>query len=76
MSTVTEIQQAIIRLPDREQKALARWFAEVRADAWDAQIERDANSGKLDQLYHQLTKENGEQEAVPLDGFLDDGKLS
>ena len=29
---------------------LADWFAELQADQWDEQIERDAKAGKLDKV--------------------------
>ena len=59
MSTVAEIQEAITKLPEREQKALARWFAEIRADAWDAQIEQDIESGRLEHLAEEALEEFG-----------------
>ena len=59
MSTVAEIQEAISKLSDREQKALARWFAEVRADVWDAQIEHDIESGRLEHLAEEALGEFG-----------------
>ncbi len=59
MSTVAEIQEAISKLPEREQKTLARWFARVRADAWDAQIEQDIQSGRLEHLAEEALEEFG-----------------
>jgi len=55
--SVAEIQQAIVKLPEPEQKALARWFAEVRADVWDAEIERDVASGQLEHLAEEALEE-------------------
>ena len=76
MSTLTEIQEAISQLSPLEQQQLARWFEEVLEDAWDAEIEEDAKAGKLDRLYDQLKKEDGDNHAVSLDDFLDDTQLS
>jgi hypothetical protein len=48
--SVTELEKAIARLPEKDFSILAKWFEEYRADKWDRQIEADAASGKLDQL--------------------------
>ena len=53
MSAVTEIQSAIVNLSEAEQRELARWLAEIRADAWDAEIEADIKAGRLDHLIAQ-----------------------
>ena len=53
MSTLTEIQQAITRLPALEQRRLARWFEEELEEAWDAQIEKDVKAGRLDDVIAQ-----------------------
>ena len=50
MNTITEIQQAVQNLDDRDLESLRRWFDEYFADAWDRQIEDDAKAGKLDKL--------------------------
>ena len=76
MNTLAEIQSAIVHLSAKEQRQLARWFEEELEDAWDAQIEEDSKSGRLDHLYDQLTKADDEDAAVPLDDFLNDAKLS
>lgn len=50
MLTLSDIEQAIEALPADEFRVLTRWMRERAADAWDAEIERDAKSGKLDAL--------------------------
>ena len=72
MSSVAEIQQAIIKLSEREQRALARWFAEVQADAWDAQIEDDIVSGRLDHVIAQAEADIATGRTKPLDEVLGD----
>ena len=69
MSTVVEIQEAIARLPEPDQRALARWFAEMRADAWDAQIGEDIKAGRLDHLAEEALHEfaAGRTKAFPLE---------
>jgi len=50
MSTVEEIRAAIEKLPTRERGRLRRWFLAKDSRDWDKQFERDAESGKLDNL--------------------------
>lgn len=76
MSSVAEIEQAIAKLPRGEFVALERWFDAERNRMWDRQIEEDAQSGKLRELYQRLQSENQGQSNVPLDEFLDNEKLS
>ena len=50
MSTVEDIEQAVANLPPDELARFRRWFEEFEAARFDARIERDAKSGKLDRL--------------------------
>ena len=50
MSTATEIERAIERLPPEELARLRVWFAEFDGAMWDRQFEADAGSGRLDGL--------------------------
>lgn len=50
MSTVEEIERAVGELSPDELKEFRHWFAEFDATLWDAQIEEDARSGKLDAI--------------------------
>ena len=50
MSTVTEIQRAILGLREEDFRQLAQWLEERAADRWDSQIKHDANEGRLDAL--------------------------
>jgi hypothetical protein len=50
MSDIHSIEKAVEALPPSELAEFRRWFAEFDAARWDAQIEEDANSGKLDAL--------------------------
>jgi hypothetical protein len=47
---VQEIEQAISELPPERLVEFRAWFAEFDADAWDAQIARDATAGRVDAL--------------------------
>jgi hypothetical protein len=53
MRSLAEIQAEIEKLSPAEQRKLAQWFAEIQADAWDAQIEEDVKAGRLDHLITQ-----------------------
>jgi hypothetical protein len=75
MSSVAEIEQAIAKLPRGDFVELERWFDAERNRKWDRQIEEDAQSGKLHELYERLQSENQGQSNVPLDEFLDHEKL-
>ncbi|MGN8159666.1 hypothetical protein ACS8Y6_00015 [Salinisphaera sp. RV14] len=50
MSQVEEIERAVKNLPDSELRRFREWFDAFDARKWDAQIEADASSGKLDAL--------------------------
>lgn len=50
MSTIQAIEQAVQQLPAHELAEFRQWFAKFDEAAWDAQIEEDAGSGKLNAL--------------------------
>jgi hypothetical protein len=50
MRKVEELEQQIQKLSREEFAELRDWFLEQDWKAWDAQIEDDAKSGKLDEL--------------------------
>ena len=72
MSTLTEIQSAIVRLSAEEQHQLAQWFDEELEDAWDAQIEEDVKSGRLDHLIAQAEADIAAGRVKPLDEVVGD----
>ena len=61
MSTIPEIQQAILALPQDDYVRLRKWFGELDWNKWDEQIEADSKNGKLDFLVDQAmdAKANG-----------------
>lgn len=61
MSSVTEIQQAILSLPEADYHQLRHWFNELDWERWDQQIEADSESEKLDFLIAEAfeSKEKG-----------------
>jgi hypothetical protein len=48
MTKLETIQKAVTELSTEELAKLRAFLDELEADAWDAQIERDAAAGKLD----------------------------
>ncbi len=50
MTSVSEIQQAILTLDKADYRDLIQWINELDWERWDAQIEEDSESGKLDFL--------------------------
>jgi hypothetical protein len=48
VSSVKEIEEAVLRLSAAELAAFRTWFAEFDAAAWDRQIEEDIAGGRLD----------------------------
>lgn len=57
MSTVMEIEAAIAKLPKDEFWKLTDRLIALREEAWDRQIEKDAESGKLDKLFDQADRD-------------------
>lgn len=50
MASIQDIERAVQELPAHELAEFRQWFAQFDEDVWDAQIEADAKSGKLDAL--------------------------
>ena len=55
MSTISEIQQAIINLSRSDFAQLRHWLSEYDWEKWDQQVEVDSDDGKLDFLVDQAT---------------------
>lgn len=60
MSTIAEIQQAILALPENDYVLLRQWFSELDWKKWDEQIEADSQDGKLDFLAAQALQAKSE----------------
>jgi hypothetical protein len=65
MSSVAEIEAAIAKLPPREFGQLERWFDAERNRKWYRQIEEDAQSGKLRNMYERLQAKDNRHADVP-----------
>lgn len=55
--TVTEIQEAVMKLSTGELKELVQWLDEFSESLWDWQIEEDLEAGKLDHLIKEARQE-------------------
>jgi len=71
MSSIAEIEQAIIKLPREEFATLARWFDEQRNLQWDRQIEKDSKSGALSFLRDELKQDIATGQVRPTDELCD-----
>ncbi len=50
MTTVTEIQQAIMSLSESEYAQLVRWLQDQDWERWEREFEEDVRAGRLDAL--------------------------
>ena len=57
MSTVEQIEAAILKLSPQELSQLADWVLDLDQQRWDEQIERDVAAGKLDFLAQEALAE-------------------
>lgn len=57
MTTVEAIETEITKLSAPELTKLRQWFMTFDSGSWDAQIEKDAVSGKLDALANEALEE-------------------
>ena len=72
MSTLTELQEAIVTLSPAEREELRRWLAHYKEDDWDRQISADAASGKLDSLAKGASQAKKYGKLKPLPGDVED----
>jgi hypothetical protein len=73
MSTVGEIIDAVKKLPEKEKSEFLARLAEVDFDdAWDRQIEADAEAGGLDNLWAEAMEDIKAGRTKPLDEVLGD----
>jgi hypothetical protein len=57
MSTVEQIESAILKLSSQELSQLADWVLDLDEQRWDEQIEQDIVAGKLDFLAQEALAE-------------------
>ena len=64
--SVAEIEAAITELSPQDLARLMRWLEEYYASAWDDQIAKDLEAGRLDALLQEVDKEYNAGLAEPL----------
>ena len=57
MTTLKQIEAAILTLPSNEFQQLRQWFFDLDYQRWDEQIEQDIADGKLDALAEEAIAE-------------------
>jgi hypothetical protein len=57
MERVEELEDAVRKLSPEELVAFRRWFEECSTQAWDRQMQADAQAGKLDALAEEALKD-------------------
>jgi hypothetical protein len=72
MSTVTEIRDAIRKLPPKQAWRLATELREHLDTLWDKQFEDDVKSGRLDNLIERARKEHASGKTRPMDEIVGD----
>jgi len=58
MSKLEALEKRVSALSAEELAEFRRWFAEFDAAAWDRQIARDVNAGKLDTLADEALRDH------------------
>ena len=66
MTSVKEIENAIVNLPRHELMEFAAWFEEHQAQVWDRQIESDSRAGRFKPLIDQAKAEHDAGKSRPL----------
>lgn len=64
--TIEEIEQAVEALEPEELARFRAWFAEYDWAAWDQQIERDADAGRLASLVDEARRDHDRGHSTPL----------
>lgn len=57
MSTLEQIEAAILDLPSTDFEKLRQWFFDLDYQRWDEQLERDIANGKLEALAQEAIAE-------------------
>ena len=66
MSRVEDLENAIQSLSPEELAQLRAWFAEFDWRAWDQQLERDIEAGKLDSFADEAVRDHEAGRSKPL----------
>jgi len=72
VSTVTEIREAIRKLPPKEAWELAEELRDHLDALWDDQFEKDVEAGRLDQLIARAREEHANGKTRSMDEIVGD----
>ncbi len=57
MSNITEIEDAVEKLPTDQLGAFREWFLKFDAAVWDRQFDEDVRAGRLDALAEEALRD-------------------
>ena len=57
MTTLDQIEAAILQLPSDDIQRLSAWLQELEHARWDQQLEKDVADGKLDKFAEQAIRD-------------------
>ncbi|MBI4705632.1 MAG: hypothetical protein HY744_31450 [Deltaproteobacteria bacterium] len=66
MDAIETIEQAVKALSPEELARFRRWFVDFDGAAWDRQIERDVEAGRLDALADKALRDHASGRTRPL----------
>ena len=66
MTTVADLQKAILSLSESEYNELRNWLIYEDSERWDRELEEDAKAGRLDALAAGVLKAKEEGTLKPL----------
>lgn len=66
MSEIEQLEQTVSNLSPKDLAQFRAWFLEFDAGVWDAQIESDLKTGKLDSLLAEARAEYEQGKTRPL----------
>ncbi len=64
--TLKQLEETVARLPSDELARFRDWFFEFDSQKWDAEIEIDARSGRLDTLADEAIADHRAGRTTPL----------
>jgi hypothetical protein len=64
MSKLENLEEQVKELTGEELRAFREWFVQFDAEAWDRQIQSDAQSGKLDELAARALRDYDEERST------------
>ena len=66
MTKLEDIEKAVEQLSSEEMAKFRLWFEELQADLFDAQIEADMKSGKLDRHFAEASAAHAAGKSIKL----------